>query len=72
MKQKPEFELAKRLPGPSQMERVRAARAILNASGPIGGSECSALRAFMDIFHPEVSQDRVRNIVADLRSQGKC
>lgn len=68
---KPEFELAKKLPGPSQIERVRAARCILNARGPIGGSEQSALRAFMDIFHPEVSQDRVRVLVNDLRAQGK-
>lgn len=66
-KLKPEFDLARKLKGPSQMERVRAARSILNGSG----SETTALRAFMDIFHPEVSQDRVRDMVTDLQRQGK-
>lgn len=68
MKQKPEFELAKRLPGHSQLERVRAARAFLHSTM---GTETRALRAFMDIFHPEVSQDRVRDLVLDLESHGK-
>lgn len=49
-KLKPEFELAKRLKGPSQMDRVHAARAMLHSTM---GSETMALRAFMDIFHPE-------------------
>lgn len=68
MKKKPEFELAKRLPGRSQLERVRAARSFLHSTM---GTETRALRAFMDIFHPEVSQDRVRDLVADLTAQGK-
>jgi hypothetical protein len=67
-KLKPEFELAKRLKGPSQMDRVHAARAMLHSTM---GSETMALRAFMDIFHPEVSQDRVRELVNDLKAQGK-
>lgn len=68
MKQKPEFELAKRLPGHSQLERVRTARAFLHSTM---GTETRALRAFMDIFHSEVSQDRVRDLVLDLESHGK-
>lgn len=62
--------LARQLPGHSQLERVRAARCILHAH-PVGGSETLALRAFMDIFHPEVSQDTVREMVLDMQSQGK-
>ena len=48
----------------SQMERARAARAILS-------SEVSALHAFMAIFHPDISQDKVRELAADLKEQGK-
>lgn len=66
---KPEYTLAKKLPGASQMERVRAARSILQDG--TRQSETMALRAFMDIFHPETSQDRVRELVNDLKEQGK-
>lgn len=61
-------KLARKLPGHSQLERVRAARCILHSAM---GSETRALRAFMDIFHPEVSQDTVREMVLDMQSQGK-
>lgn len=62
-----DFELAKTLPGPSQLERVRAARAIIQGRG----SEVLALQGFMAILHPEVGADRVRELVADLKHQGK-
>lgn len=65
---KPEFELAKKLPGTSQIERVRAARAMLHSTA---GSETMALRAFMSIFHPECPQERVSELVRDLKEQGK-
>lgn len=64
---KPEFEIAKRLPGQSQMERVRAAREIINGRG----SEIFALQGFMALFHPEVPHLRVMEMVADLKAQGK-
>jgi hypothetical protein len=66
MKQKPEFELAKKIPGPSQMERVRAARAILNGRQ---GSEALAFQGFMAIFHPEVSADAVRDAAREIRDR---
>lgn len=65
---KPEYELAKRLPGYSQLDRVRAARSILHSTR---GSETMALRAFMDIFHPDVSSSAIQELVADLKAQGK-
>lgn len=61
---KPEFELARKLKGPSQIERVRAARAILNGRR---GSEALALEAFMAIFHPEFSAEKTREMVSDVR-----
>lgn len=67
MKAKPEFELAKRFKGPSQMERVRAARALIN--GRHSDSEALALRGFLAIFHPEMSDDKVRELVRDVRDQ---
>lgn len=60
---KPEFKLAKRMKGPSQIERVRAARAILNGTHT---SEKLVLSAFIDILHPEISDERKRCIVADM------
>lgn len=66
-KLKPEFELAKRLKGPSQMERVRAARAIINGRG--GNSEAFALQGFMAIFHPDFDADRTRQMVNDVRER---
>jgi hypothetical protein len=63
MKQKPEFALAKKLPGTSQMERVRAARAILHSRA---GSEALAFQGFMAIFHPEVSTDVVRDAAREI------
>lgn len=60
--------LARKLPGHSQMERVRAAEAMLHGTR---GSETMALRAFMSIFHADVSQDRVQEIVCDMKEQGK-
>lgn len=65
---RPEFELAKKLPGTSQIERVRAARAMLQSNA---GTETMALRAFMDIFHPGCPEKRVDEMVRDLKEQGK-
>lgn len=62
-----EVALARKLPGPSQMERVRAARDLINGRG----SEVLALQGFMAIFHPEVPRQRVMEMVYDLKEQGK-
>lgn len=59
-----ERELAKRLPGPSQIERVRAARAIIHSRS---GSEAMALRGFMAIFHPKTPEHVVSDMVRDLQ-----
>lgn len=66
LKTKPEFELAKRLPGASQIERVRAARAMIHSRR---GSESMALFAFMDIFHSGYDPDKVRDMARDLRDR---
>jgi hypothetical protein len=58
----PEFDLAKRLPDKSQLERVRAARAILNGTR---GTERAALHAFMSIFHPDYPPDKLRSLMKD-------
>lgn len=63
---KPEFELAKKLPGRSQMERVRAARAIINGRR---GSEALALEGFMAIFHPEFPAAKMRDMVREVRDR---
>lgn len=63
---KTEFELAKELPGRSQMERVKAARAILHSRQ---GSEALALHAFMAIFHPKFPADKTRDMVRDVRKR---
>lgn len=63
---KPEFALAKKLKGPSQMERVRAARAMLHS---IRGSEGMGLRAFMAIFHPDYPEDKMRELERDVRDR---
>lgn len=44
--------LAKKLPGNSQMERVRAALAIIDAQHSAARQERMKLAAFMAIFHP--------------------
>lgn len=60
---KPEFELAKKLKGPSQMERVIAARAIINGSRSSQEHiEEMEFLAFMSIFHPEYSDQQVREL----------
>jgi len=63
---RPEFELARKLRGPSQLERVRAARAIIHSRRD---SEAMALTAFMEIFHPDYSEDKKRELVADVRNR---
>jgi hypothetical protein len=63
---KPEFKLARSLPGHSQIERVRAARAILNGRS---GSEAMALYAFMAIFHPDYPPQKVTRMVNDVRER---
>lgn len=65
---KPEFKLAKKLPGVSQLERVRAARAILHSRA---GTEALALQGFMAIFHPDYPEEKVREIVRDVRERGR-
>jgi len=69
MKSKPEFELAKKLTGRSQMDRVRAARAYLNQAGPQGYDRQVdlELHAFMALFHPEFPTDKVREMSRDMR-----
>lgn len=68
-KLKPEFELAKHLPGRSQMERVIAARAYINQAGPRDGDKQAEmeLHAFMAIFHPEYSDAQVKEMSRDMR-----
>ncbi len=66
MKTKPEFTLARKLPGTSQMDRVRAARAILHSRS---GSEALAFQGFMAIFHPEVSAAAVRDAAREIRDR---
>lgn len=63
---KKEIKLARKLPGKSQLERVRAARAMLHSSH---GSEAMALHAFMGIFHPEFPQDKVREMARAARER---
>lgn len=63
---KPEFKLAKKIKGPSQLERVRAARAMLDGTR---GSDGLALEAFMAIFHPDYPADKRRSMVADVRAR---
>lgn len=67
MKQmKPEFELAKKLKGPSQLERVKAARCIINGSRASQERiEDMELWAFMSIFHPEYPPEKVRELAWD-------
>lgn len=69
MKLKPEFELAKKLPGYSQMDRVRAARAYLNQAGSRdpGRQADMELHAFMALFHPEIPTQTVREMSRDMR-----
>lgn len=62
MKMPPEFKLAKTLPGASQMERVVAARAILNGTRQMGRR--AEVRAFLSIFHPEMTEESVRAFLA--------
>lgn len=65
-KVKPEYELARRIKGHSQIERVQAARAILHSTI---GNEGLALLAFMAIFHPEYPDGKVRELVRDVRDR---
>ena len=60
---RPDFELAKQLPGASQLERVRAARGMLATQR--FGTERHGLAAFIAIFHPE------KDIDACLRRAGE-
>lgn len=62
MKMKPEFKLAKSLPGHSQMERVRAARAMLETR--LGTRE-NVLGGFLSIFHPEIPRDKAIRMARD-------
>ena len=65
---KPEFELAKKLPGESQLERVRAARAMIHSSA---GNEAMAFRGFMDIFHPEVPKEAVEDAAREIHERSQ-
>lgn len=63
---KPEFELAKKIKGPSQLERVKAARAFINGCrAPQERIEDMELHAFMAIFHPEYPVQKVREMSWD-------
>lgn len=57
-----DFDLAKRLPGTSQMERVKAARAMLDGTRQF--SRRTEVAAFLAIFHPELSEKRKRAFLA--------
>lgn len=54
----------------TMMERTRAAVCYLN-TGRLGGDSPSALYAFMDIFHPEVPEETVRQMVRDKRADNE-
>lgn len=58
-----EKNLARKLPGPSQMQRVRAARAILQSNRNF--SQATEVRAFMAIFHPEYPEEKLRDLVRE-------
>ena len=62
---KPEFELAKKLKGPSQMERVKAARCLISGVHSQERIEDMELHAFMAIFHPEFPSEEVREMARD-------
>jgi len=51
--------------GPDIMDRARAARAFVDASGNDG--DAMAMQSFMGIFHPEVPYPKVREMVEDVR-----
>jgi hypothetical protein len=48
---------------PNQMERARAARAIIEATQDEG----TAMAGFMAIFHPEMDRFKVQELVNDAR-----
>jgi len=62
-----DFELAKRLPGHSQVERVRAARALLDGSRRF--SKATEVRAFMSIFHPDYPEEKLMRLLSDVKDQ---
>lgn len=61
---KPEYRLAKKLPGRSQLARVRAARAMIDGVTPRQRRRME-LHAFMAIFHPEVTTDRINAMLSE-------
>lgn len=69
MKQPPEHLLAKKLKGPSQLERVRAARAMLDTKR--GGSESMKMAAFLDIFHPDISDEQRLGLMQNARERDR-
>ena len=54
---------------PTEMDRVRAARAVLTGDG-ICKNEEMELAAFMSIFHPNIKGKRLKRIMA-ARRKGK-
>lgn len=52
---------------PQIMDRTRAAVGYINTSR-LGRDDPAALAAFMSIFHPEYSEEKVREMVHDKRA----
>lgn len=50
-------------------DQARAARALVDASGY--NADVVAMQSFMSIFHPEVSRDKVRKMVDDVKANRK-
>jgi hypothetical protein len=65
---KPEFALARQIPGTSQLERVRAAREILNSRLD---SERNRMAAFLAIFHPEKDIERCLRVAGCADGEGE-
>jgi len=51
----------------NQMERVRAIRALVDASGY--DAEAVAMAGFMAVFHPNVPDSKVRELVRNVREK---
>jgi hypothetical protein len=64
-----EKKLARKMRGPSQLERVRAARALLMGTA---GSEALALDGFLAIFHPEMKDSVRKGLIADVAARERA
>ena len=54
----------------TQMDRTRAAVCFLNSGSGHNGSG-SKMAAFLDIFHPELSEEKTRELINDARERDR-